>query len=154
MRVGSQAQRFTRELQALYAAAGSPPYPEIVAYGANQVRQVVFRDATLSDWLAGGGSVPSDARAFAALTALLEQRALQCRPGHVRRRIEEWERLRAAARAERTRGRTRSFGNASGQASPAGALEAPVLGCRLGGAIRWIWRCIRPVPGPGVMQRW
>ena len=100
--MSDQAQRFTHELQALYAAAGSPRYSAIVAHGARQVQPVRFRDATLSDWLTRG-SVPSSASAFAALTELLEHLASR-HSGHVRRSGVEWEQLRAAARAGRNAG--------------------------------------------------
>lgn len=127
--MGDQAQRFTQELQALYAAAGSPRYSEIVAHGARQVRPVLFRDATLSDWLTKG-SVPSSAGVFAALTELLEHLASQ-RPGHVRRSGAEWERLRAAARAVRNAGRAdrRADQTPSGDTQTAAIPGIPIGQC-------------------------
>ena len=130
MRVGDQAQRFTKALRALYGAAGSPRYSDIVAYGAGQVRPVVFKDATLSDWLTQG-VVPGSAGGFAALTALLEQLASQC-PGYVRRSAADWEQLRSAARSERQASRGRRTADGSGGGAPPESTRASLLGVPVG----------------------
>ncbi|WP_152646391.1 hypothetical protein [Streptacidiphilus albus] len=103
--MGESAQRFTQDLQALYAAAGSPPLSELVRHDEGQVRPAGLNDATMSGWLKGPGVPgPGSTRAFAVFVMLLEGQAGK-RPGHARRSAQEWDRLRVAAHAERQAGR-------------------------------------------------
>jgi tetratricopeptide (TPR) repeat protein len=123
---GTAVEELARALRTLYDQADRPLFDKLIREGKEQGLPVTLSRSSLSDWL-HGKSVPSSAKAFSFLVTFLEAEAVRRDPGHLRAKGFEWERLRAAASAERhaNRGGRPRRGPASAfEVSPAAAPAA------------------------------
>jgi hypothetical protein len=124
---GPHADRYAQELRRLYDAAGNPKLERLVEEGERQPRLVKLSDSTISDWLTGK-TVPRDGPAIRFLIDYLEGRAStggrRWTPPP-----EGWERLRAAAWAEKHPNRGgRVSGSLAGRDDPSPSALGRVIG--------------------------
>jgi tetratricopeptide (TPR) repeat protein len=136
----SAAERFWRELQALYGAAGKPTLRKLVHLGLQQQPPIAISHSTINGWL-NRKAIPTGRKNERYLTAMISFLHARAKPdaGYERMPPGEWGRLLRAAQAQRAAGRLvgrpRTTGMTTRAAKPSAAIpeaepgtESPLFG--------------------------